>query len=78
MFSKTIDKILERTKRALHASMQGLKSCLAFTVETGDEFADGWLPTLDMKLSITSDNKINIHSLKSPHAVSYVCSPMLL
>ena len=69
---------LERTKRALHASVQCLTSCLAFTVETGDEFADGWLPTLDMKLSITSDNKNQYTFFEIPHAVSYVCSPILL
>ena len=36
----------ERTKRAVHGSMQGLTKCLRFTVETSEDFADGWLPTL--------------------------------
>ena len=35
----------ERTKRAVHGSMQGLTKCLRFTVETSEDFADGWLPT---------------------------------
>ena len=36
----------ERTKRMFVGSMQGLTKCLAFTVETSEDFTDGWLPTL--------------------------------
>ena len=36
----------ERTKRAVHSSLQGLTQCLTFTVETGEDFTDGWLPIL--------------------------------
>ena len=64
---------LERTKKALHGSMQGLTSCLAFTVETSDEFEDGWLPTLDMKLRITSRNTIQYSFFEKP-----TCSKLCL
>ena len=65
---------LERTKKALHGSMQGLTSCLAFTVETSDEFEDGWLPTLDMKLQISSRNTIQYAFFESQPAVSCACN----
>ena len=31
---------------------------LNFTTETGEEFSDGWLPTLDMALKVSPENKI--------------------
>ena len=52
--------------------MQGLTSCLTFTEETGDEFADGWLPTLDMKLKITSENEIQYAFFEKP-TCSKIC-----
>ena len=48
----------ERTKRAIFGSMQGLTSCLAFTVESSEDFDDGWLTTLDFKLRVNSRNQI--------------------
>jgi hypothetical protein len=48
---------MERTKRVVFGSMQGLKKCLAFTAETSEDFADGW-PTLDFKIRENSDNII--------------------
>jgi hypothetical protein len=47
----------ERTKRVVYGSMQGLTKCLAFTVETSEDFADGWLPTLDFKLRVNAQTK---------------------
>ena len=49
---------VERTKRAIQGAMQGLTSCLSFTVETEEDFSDGWLPTLDLKMRISEDNQI--------------------
>ena len=49
---------IERSKRAIQGAMQGLTSCLTFTVETEEDFADGWLPTLDLKMNISDDNQI--------------------
>ena len=48
----------ERTKRVLQGTMQGVEEYLEFTVESGEEFTDGWLPTLDLSLKVGEDNKI--------------------
>ena len=58
----------ERTKRVVHASMQGLTKCLTFTVETSEEFADGWLPTLDFKIRVNSRNQIEYNFYEKPTA----------
>ena len=42
---------IERTKRVVQESMVGVTKCLKFTTETCEDFEDGWLPTLDFKLS---------------------------
>ena len=49
---------IERTKRVIFGAMQGLTKCLAFTVETEEDFPDGWLPTLDMKMRVNKQNQI--------------------
>ena len=33
-------------------TMEGLTECLSFTSETEEDFAGGWLPTLDVKLRV--------------------------
>ena len=48
------------------ASMQGLTKCLAFTAETCEDFADGWLPTLDFKIRVNSDNIIEYSFFEKP------------
>ena len=58
----------ERTKRAVHGSMQGLTSCLAFTVETVEDFEDGWLPTLDFKIRVNQFNQIEYSFYEKPMA----------
>ena len=57
---------IERTKRVVFASMQGLTKCLAFTAETCEDFADGWLPTLDFKIRVNSDNIIEYSFFEKP------------
>ena len=57
---------IERTKRVVYNSMQGLTNCLAFTVETEDDFADGWLPTLDFKLRVNANNIIEYAFFEKP------------
>ena len=40
-------------------SMQVVESYLEFTTETGEEYQDGWLPTLDVSLKIDHNtNKV--------------------
>ena len=58
----------ERTKRVVHSSMQGLTKCLTFTVETSEEFTDGWLPTLDFKIRVNSRNQIEYNFYEKPTA----------
>ena len=57
---------MERTKRAILGSMKGLTECLKFTVETSEEFSDGWLPTLDFKLRGNSNNIIEYAFYEKP------------
>ena len=59
---------IERTKRAVFGSMQGIVKCLAFTVETEEDFQDGWLPTLDFKLRVNSNNVIEYAFFEKPMA----------
>ena len=48
----------ERTKRVLKGTMQGVDECLKFTVESGEKYPDGWLPTLYLSLIVGADNKV--------------------
>ena len=57
---------VERTKRAIYGAMQGLTDCLSFTVETEEDFADGWLPTLYMKLRIDEANQVQYSFYEKP------------
>ena len=47
-----------RTKTILGESMQGIESYLSFTMESGEDFDEGWLPTLDTTLRVEEDNSI--------------------
>ena len=57
---------IERTKRVVQGAMQGLTDCLTFTVETEEDFSDGWLPTLDMKLRVNKANQIEYNFFEKP------------
>ena len=46
--------------------MQGLTDCLTFTVETEEDFEDGWLPTLDIKLRVDEENQIQYTFFEKP------------
>ena len=59
---------IERTKRAVFGSMQGIIQCLSFTVETEEDFQDGWLPTLDFKLRVNNNNVIEYAFYEKPMA----------
>ena len=49
---------VERTKRILWGSMGGVEDFLTFTVETEEDFEDGWLPTLDMAVRVSPANQL--------------------
>ena len=48
----------ERTRKALHGTMNGLEGFLTFTMETGEDFASSWLATLDTDLKVTATNRV--------------------
>ena len=48
----------EITKRVLLETMKDVESYLSFTGEIGEEFEDGWLPTLDTNLKVDNKNRI--------------------
>ena len=50
--------LLDITVRALQESMKGVASYLKFTYETGSDYVDGWLPTLDTNLKVDDKNQI--------------------
>ena len=45
----------ERTRRVLAGSMEGVIKCLTFTTETGEDFQDSCLPTLDLNLWVSGN-----------------------
>ena len=44
------------TMEAIKGSMVGVTNYLRFTYESGSDYADGWLPTLDTNMMVTPDN----------------------
>ena len=49
---------LEITKRVIGGTLEGVEEFLEFTVETGEDFEDMWLPTLDVSLFVDRSNKV--------------------
>ena len=49
---------LEVTSRVLLGTMNDVVKGIRFTVETAQDFDGTWLPTLDMSLAVTEDNRI--------------------
>ena len=47
---------IEITKEIIRKTMNKFTSYLTFTVEVGDDFDDGWLPTLDTSLRVNGRN----------------------
>ena len=47
-----------RTRELLAKSMEGVETYLKSTMESGEEFEGGWLPTLDTSLKVGGDNMI--------------------
>ena len=47
-----------RTKEIIRNSMMGVEDYLNFTVESGEEFEGGWLPTLDVNLKVDKANTV--------------------
>ena len=47
-----------RTKEILAKTMEGVEDYLTFTMESGEDFEGGWLPTLDTALKVGNNNQI--------------------
>ena len=47
-----------RTRDILGSTMGNIESYLEFTVESGEQFEEGWLPTLDTSIKVNKDNKM--------------------
>ena len=63
---------VERTRRILYGTMQDLEEFLNFTMETVDDFATGFLPTLDTDLGVTELNEVLYKFYEKPMC-SNVC-----
>ena len=48
----------EITRRVLEQTMNSVEEYLQFTTEIGEEFQDGWLPTLDTSFKVGEQNQI--------------------
>ena len=54
------------TMEVIKNSMVGISSYLSFTYETGEDFHDGWLPTLDTNMVVDPDNKVLYKYFEKP------------
>ena len=61
--SKNLQEI---TMEVLRESMRGVVNYLSFTYETGSEYSDGWLPTLDTNLVVTPENQVYYKYYEKP------------
>ena len=57
--------LLEVTVEALRGSMRGVMNYLEFTFESGQDYEDGWLPTLDTNLRVGEQNIISYNITKN-------------
>ena len=55
-----------RTKEILLETFKGIEDYLDFTVETGEEFPGGWLPTLDTSFKVAKDNQVLFRYFEKP------------
>ena len=49
---------LEITKRVILGTLNTVEEYLEFTVETGEDYHDKWLPTLDTRLKVGENNQV--------------------
>ena len=58
--------LLEVTRDALASSMKGVASYLSFTYESGEDYPDGWLPSLDTSIKVNPCNQILYRYYEKP------------
>ena len=64
-----------RTARILLDIMNSMMSFLNFTVEVGDDFQDGKLPTLDLKVWIQDGGRVSMSSMRNLFLGTQLCTP---
>ena len=52
------------TREVLRGTMMEVEKFLEFTVESGEKFGDGWLPTLETALRMCDENTIEYRFYK--------------
>ena len=57
---------LQMTVEVLKETVKGVAEYLNFTFETGQDFEDGWLPTLDTNLRVTEGNQVEYKYFEKP------------
>ena len=62
----------ERTKRVMAGTMEGIEDFLEFTMETGEDFVDVWLPTLDTSMRVREDNMVEYRFFEKPMSSNMV------
>ena len=58
--------LLDTTKDIVKQTINGIYDFLEFTVETGNDYADNWLPTLDTSLRVNKKNIIEYIYYEKP------------
>ena len=57
---------IEITKRVILRTLNGVEGYLSFTIETEEDYPEGWLPTLDTKLKVDGSNQILYDFFEKP------------
>ena len=61
----------ERTKEIIAKSMTGIEEYLQFTAESGMEYQEGWLPTLDTSLKVSKKNQVKYRFYEKETTTKY-------
>ena len=56
----------EITRKMVEVTMNSIESFLNFTTETGEDFPEGWLPTLDTSLKVGEHNQVLFRFYEKP------------
>ena len=57
---------MEITRRVIQGTLKGVEDYLSFTLETGEDFGDNWLPTLDLSIAVNKDNRVLYRYFEKP------------
>ena len=57
---------MEMTQAIIRKTINGIFGFLDFTVESGDDYEDKWLPTLDTSLRVSELTLLSINITRNP------------